>query len=26
MNVFKMVGLFRMGTPFPTEDAAVGSF
>lgn len=26
MNVFKMVGLLKMGTAFPTEDAAVGSF
>ena len=25
-NVFKMVGLLRMGDAFPTEDAAVGSF
>lgn len=26
MNVFKMVGLLKMGSAFPTEDAAVASF
>lgn len=26
MNVFKMVGLLKMGTAFPGEDAAIASF